>query len=337
MLCGAFTAASTLASNAEAAVPFTGTAYTQNFDSLGDSGALSWANDSTLPGWSLFRRPAPGTALTSITGGSGGSNAGAFYSFGSAAGERALGGVGSGGTYWGSPATNSVAGWLAASFTNDTTAEISSFNVSYDGEQWRDGGNTSPQTMVFEYGFGSSFTAVSFWTAPGGTFDFISPHTTATGALDGNDAANRVAGLGGTISSSWPAGETLWLRWIEHNDAGNDHGMAVDNFALSSAIVPPVGLPGDYNDDDVVDALDYVVWRKSMETQSPLANETKSPGAVDDEDYTEWFGNFGATPPAGGAGLSVQHATVPEPSMSILVLSAFAAMSLRQRVRSAIC
>jgi hypothetical protein len=42
-----------------------------------------------------------------------------------------------------------------------TGAALDSFTVGFDGEQWRDGGNTTAQTMVLEYGFGSAFNAVS--------------------------------------------------------------------------------------------------------------------------------------------------------------------------------
>jgi hypothetical protein len=42
-----------------AAISYTGTTYTQDFDSLANSGAtVAWTNDSTLAGWSLFNLPA---------------------------------------------------------------------------------------------------------------------------------------------------------------------------------------------------------------------------------------------------------------------------------------
>ena len=39
----------------------------------------------------------------------------------------------------------------------------------------------------------------------------------------------------------WAAGDTLWVRWIERNDAGNDHGLAVDDLSLSVSAVPEPG------------------------------------------------------------------------------------------------
>jgi hypothetical protein len=215
-----------------------GSTISQDFDSLS---ATAWTNDSTLPGWSLFRQPAPGTALTAIAIGDGGSNAGSMYSFGSGGStERALGGTGSGGAYFGSPASGALAGWIAVSITNDTGAEIDSFTVNYDGEQWRNGGSTSAQTMPLEYGFGATFATVASWISPGASFNFTSPTTGASAAaLDGNLAANRIAGLGGTVNGlTWAPSDTLWVRWTETNDTGNDHGLGIDNFSFSATNVP---------------------------------------------------------------------------------------------------
>lgn len=241
---GAVCALAVCAATAQAGVVYgtVGGVYGQDFDSLASSGSPSWTNDSTLPGWSLFRQPAPGTPVTSYTAGTGSSNAGAFYSFG-LNNDRALGGVGSGGTYFGSASTGSVAGWWAVSIDNATGSSLSAFTVGFDGEQWRNGGNAATQTMVLEYGFGASFTSVANWTAPGGAFDFVSPVATASaGALDGNAAANRIAGLGGTISNlNWANGSTLWIRWVERNDSGNDHGLSIDNFSFR-AVPEPASL-----------------------------------------------------------------------------------------------
>lgn len=240
----AITLACAGAAQAAVAVSSAAFSYAQGFDSLALSGsAQTWVNDSTLAGWSLFDQA--GAAIGSYAADTGASNAGSFKSFGSSgATDRALGGVGSGGSYFGSPASGSVAGWIALALTNATGAALSGFTLAYDGEQWRNGGNTSVQTMAFEYGFGSSFAAVSQWAAPGAGFDFSAPLASASaGALDGNAAAYRVAGLGGTVTTPWAAGDTLWLRWTELNDVGNDHGLAIDQLSLSVSAVPE---PGSY-------------------------------------------------------------------------------------------
>lgn len=225
-------------------ISFTGT-YSQNFDSLASSGtANSWANDSTLAGWSLFRQPAPGSDITTYVAGTGSGNAGSFYSFGSAgSSERALGGLGSGGTYFGGPGNNAVAGWIALAATNATGGTINDATLTFDGEQWRNGGNTTAHSMVLEYGFGNSFTSVASWTAASSSFTWSSVVNTSTGAAVDGNTAGLVAGVGGTLSGlDWNAGETLWLRWVEVNNASNDHGLAIDNVSLTAASTSAPGV-----------------------------------------------------------------------------------------------
>ena len=250
--------------NASLAYSLPGSTYTQNFDSLastpqGTPPYHPWTNDSTIPSWNLFRVTsgspynATPTAVDSFDAGSGIENfsQGRYMSFGAPnSSERALGAVGStnfaGAT---SVLFGNTLGWIATNITNNTGGSLPQFTVAFNGEQWRDAGNHPDdvpvnQTMVFEYGFGSSFTSVSSWTAPGGNFDWTSPvATVAGGAVNGN-AAGLVAGRGGTINNlNWADGQTLWLRWIEYNDAGADHGLAIDNFSFSAgaAAVPEPG------------------------------------------------------------------------------------------------
>ncbi len=225
--------------------------YSQNFDSLASSGAaLSWTNDVTLPGWFLFRQPANGpVALTSYAADSGSGNSGSFISYGSTnASDRALGGLGSGGGYYNSPSGGALAGWIALALTNSSGTTINALDLSFNGEQWRNGGNTSAQSMLLEYGFGNTFGAVSNWSAPGGNFNWISPvaNTTAA-AVDGNVAGNgggRVSNRGGSLQNlGWLADSNLWFRWIETNDANADHGLAIDDLSINlGASLPTVTI-----------------------------------------------------------------------------------------------
>jgi predicted extracellular nuclease/phosphodiesterase/alkaline phosphatase D-like protein len=231
-------------------VSFTGT-YGQNFDGLASSGTNNaWTNDLTLPGWHLFRQPAASpVAITSYNADTGTATSGNFLSYGSSgSSDRALGGLGSGGVYFSGPSpapavpAGSVAGWFALALSNATATPITNLAIAFNGEQWRNGGNTTAQTMVLEYGYGASFEQVASWTAPGGTFNWSSPVATApTGAaVDGNNAG-RVGNLGGTLNlsaSPWAANATLWLRWIENNDAGGDHGLAIDDLTIATVQAP---------------------------------------------------------------------------------------------------
>ena len=220
--------------------------YSESFDSLTSvtTPATNWVNDSTLAGWSLFI--STGAAAPTYAADNGGSNAGTFRSYGvTASSERALGGAASGGAYFGSPVGGAVAGHIALGLTNTSGLVLDSFTLRFAGEQWRDGGAAVPaaQTMTMQYGFGATFAAVSTWNTPGGSFNFVSPVFTNTGAgaaVNGN-TAGLVAALGGTVATSWANGDTLWVRWIENNDNGNDHGLAIDNLTFSVTAIPEPG------------------------------------------------------------------------------------------------
>jgi hypothetical protein len=134
-----------------------------------------------------------------------------------------------------------VAGYIAAGFANTSGLVLDSFTLRFDGEQWRNGGNATAQTMVLEYGFGASFATVTTWTQPAGDFNWTSPVASATAAAVDGNALGRVANRGGTLGTSWAPGDTLWVRWIETNDAGNDHGLAIDNLSFSVTAVPEPG------------------------------------------------------------------------------------------------
>lgn len=220
-----------------------GSTYTQNFDALASSGTdIPWSNDSTIPGWSLFRvtsdtnhAPVP---LSFYDASDGSASDGRFYSLGNNA-DRALGGVGSG--KFGDRTTEAfpiqfshVDGWITASIANNTGIQLTRFTLRYDGEQWSDA-DLNPQTLAFQYGLGATFADVATWSAPGGSFDFVSPvHSQPGNVVDGN-GAGRLASLGGTVTNvAWQPGSTLWFRWIELNDAGGDHALAIDNISFSA-------------------------------------------------------------------------------------------------------
>src|SRR4029078_8748275 len=65
------------------------------------------------------------------------------------------------------------------------------------------------------------------------------------------------------------------------------------NNILLCCAAPP--RAGDYNGAGTVDAGDYVTWRHALDGGGTLANETASPGVVDQADYDASRAHFGAT------------------------------------------
>lgn len=221
--------------------------YTQDFNTLASSTTTTaWANDDTLAGWSLFNKN--NAAISSYIANAGGTSTGSFYSFGSSgSSDRALGSVASNASYFGAPANGAAAGYIALAVTNLSSANIGSFNLSYDGEQWHSA-RTGIQRLTVQYGFGDTFATVSNWTQTGSAFNFTSPALGFPSPRNGNLAANRVAGLGGTVTFPgwdagqhvfWAPGQTLWVRWTDLNDSGEDHGLSIDNVTFSVGVPEP--------------------------------------------------------------------------------------------------
>jgi hypothetical protein len=90
----------------------------------------------------------------------------------------------------------------------------------------------------------------------------------------------------------------------------------------------PVGVQGDYNNNGVVDAADYVLWRNG----GPLQNEIATPGTVTQEDYDSWRARFGSTS-GSGAGNGVDAGQVPEPAAAVLMLMGLVAAFSRRGSR----
>ena len=103
-------------------------------------------------------------------------------------------------------------------------------------------------------------------------------------------------------------------------------GSLVDPLSYSLAWyvdVPEVTLLGDYNENDVVDAADYTVWRDALTAGSTSLTNDPTPGAVDESDFAYWRAHFGETLGSGSG--SAASAAVPEPSG--LALALFALLS----------
>jgi fibronectin-binding autotransporter adhesin len=92
---------------------------------------------------------------------------------------------------------------------------------------------------------------------------------------------------------------------------------------------------GDYNDDGVVDAADYVMWRKLHDAVPPidgLANDA-TPG-IDTTDYDpQWTQNFGNVESGSGGGGNALGGAVPEPTTLAMLLMGVAAVAASRRSR----
>jgi hypothetical protein len=225
-----------LAASANAApVPMNGTgSYTENFDTLPTTGTTNpWVNDSTLPAWyAEFEIPPTSYA---IRAGDGTSNSLERST------HLALAKPQSGHS---DPFSSGTPGRFAYGvlLQNTSSGTILINSIAFTGEQWRNGGNTTAHKLTCSYQ--KSTTPITTldpgaaepagWTAlPGG--DFTGPVATATAAaLDGNLPAYQAA-VSTSPNIPVAAGEYIFLRWHDPNDAGNDHGLALDDLTISWA------------------------------------------------------------------------------------------------------
>jgi len=200
----------------------TGTAYTQNFDTLSNT-AGSTTNNLTITGWFMTEAGLGARDNEQYAVNTGGSTTGDTYSYGAAAAtDRALGVLRSG----------TLIPIFGACFTNNTGATISSADVAYTGEEWRLGTAGRTDQINFEYSTNATDLVTGTWTGVA-ALNFVTPDTVTVGAKNGNAAADRTA-LSSTITSlSVANGATFWIRWTDTDATGADDGLAVDDFSLT--------------------------------------------------------------------------------------------------------
>jgi predicted extracellular nuclease len=205
-------------SPAPTAIPLSGAYGPQDFNALtGGVAPQPWP-----AGWQVNEQGTGAAANGVYTLGTGSSNAGDTYAFGSSSADRALGTLRSG----------TVVPYIGAKFTNTTGAAITSLDVSYRGEQWRLGTTgRGADHLDFQYSLNADDPFTGDWTNAH-SLDFYSVNVTAAaGALDGN--ANSATVNGRVDGVSIPAGATFWLRWFDVDASGSDDGLGVDDVTVT--------------------------------------------------------------------------------------------------------
>ncbi|MGL5889163.1 MAG: hypothetical protein ACRC3B_04725 [Bacteroidia bacterium] len=232
----------------QASLSVVGTPYTQNFNSLPnatDAAAVaSWANNTYLTGW-YVSTTAPIIEATCGPTAASVNNSGGAYVIASGT-DRSLGARASG-------ATGTIN--FGVRLVNSTGSALTSIYVRYYGEQWSIAENQSNvNTLAFSYQTGTTVTSLTAGTWTNVTalnFQQIYTSSQSSGlggsacggtsaqclALNGNAAANRVL-IQACITVAVPAGNEIFLRWQEVNDAANDHHLQIDDLEVWPFVDP---------------------------------------------------------------------------------------------------
>lgn len=145
-------------------------------------------------------------------------------------------------------------------------------------------------------------------------------------APDGNGFLAGILGFanGAGNISRYSFDGTLLGMFADHGNGGFTEATA-----FVAVPTPIVGLVGDFNNDGVVDAADYITWRNAAPTDT-LPNDD-SPGTVNASDYADWRANFGLSQP--GSSAAYAAGVVPEPASVVMLLGILLAGSVvRNRI-----
>jgi hypothetical protein len=234
LLTAAAIGTTTAAAAAAVSITSFGTPYTQDFNTLANTGTTN----SVLPvGWELTESGGGTRDNEQYAAGNGSSNTGDTYSFGvEGSTERAFGTLLSG----------TLIPTIGASFTNNAGGSLTAFSISYTGEQWRAGvaNRGAADRLDFQYSVDATSLTTGTWIDVN-ALDFASPNINAAeGALDGNASGNSSA-IGSAITGLNIAnGATFWIRWTDFNISSSDDGLAIDDFSLTARGITSVPEPG---------------------------------------------------------------------------------------------
>jgi autotransporter-associated beta strand protein len=139
------------------------------------------------------------------------------------------------------------------------------------------------------------------------------------GSVALTNAGGLVAGTYRLIDYAGMLGGLVAKLGTPTGPAGFSYAL-VNNVSNSSVdlTVTATALAGDYNNNGVVDAADYVVWRKGLGT------------TYTQNDYDVWRAHFGQT--AGSGSGAVANAAVPEPATLLQIFLAAAVATIRRRL-----
>lgn len=116
---------------------------------------------------------------------------------------------------------------FALGLTNSSGQTITEFSLSFQAFVAHYQGEAADR-LTLAYGFGPSMEAATYTELPEGTY--IAP----AGSGNGNPVAGTLESYGITVDElTWAPGETLWIRWTDHQDETNGSmGLGIHHIYL---------------------------------------------------------------------------------------------------------
>jgi len=272
--------------------------YNQSFDTLPSSGAATditgtgavtnqgalVAISTTGAAWQAARILGSGSTVVKLNVDTGSGNSGAMGSYGVAASvNRSLGCIASGTTV---PA-------FGVGLTNTTGSVLGTVTITFKAQQWRSPSNSTAtlgvvNTLAFAYGLSSNgITGDKFLSAAAMTADangnVISGPTSGTttstvGLVELGTNTVTLTGL------TWNAGDVLYLRWQDTNDAANDAALAINDLAITADVASANVCPADLDGSMVVDSGDVALVLLESGPCNSCAADVDGSGVVDSGD-----------------------------------------------------
>jgi hypothetical protein len=223
-----------------------------------------------------------------------------------------------------------------ANANNNKNLHLYALTPGTTGDDWAEIGTTYETMPGFTFDADSSTNVLDVGGALVDLGNFATTGSETEGALAAINPATLttlVQGMGSnnllTILISTAGSTNGQWRVLTKEASQSEFGAisgAVGDFApfLKFDTGSVVGLPGDYNENEAVDAADYTTWRDRLGDSAALPNDDTA--GVGTDDYDRWKTNFGTTGP-GSAGVAL-GASVPEPATWLLLLVAATKCSL---------
>jgi autotransporter-associated beta strand protein len=155
-----------------------------------------------------------------------------------------------------------------------------------------------------------------------------------------SDTADVMIDSGAIFDLSFVGSDTIGALFLDGASQGlGTYGSLASSAMFKSSYFTGTGIlnvtelvltaiPGDYNNDGIVNAADYTVYRDKVGQPGGTLVNDPAGGVVGAAQYTQWANNYGATEPPASLSLSV-----PEPTA--LLLAGIAAAGLLSRRKSA--